>query len=232
MNKGAPLRRLENHYLSGHMRGRGLEIGALWRRFPVHPTSEVLYMDRADIEGLRRQYADVQEQIFLPELIGDATDLPIASSTMDFLIASHVLEHLPFPLAAIRAWYEALAPAGKLLIKVPDKRYTFDCHRQRTPLAHLKAEYDHPELTDWRAHYTDWVENVDRRKPNEQEVADGAEGLRAGTFNIHFHVWTDDDVMEKVEFTRQEWDLDWRPRVFWKGRSYRKEVTVLLVRGK
>jgi hypothetical protein len=84
---------------------------------------------------------------------------------------------------------------------------------------------------DWRAHYVDWVENVDHRQPMEQEIADGAERLRAGKFNIHFHVWTDEDVMEMIQFTRQVWDLDWSPRVFWRGHSFRKEVTVLLVRG-
>ena len=188
-------------------------------------------MDRADVDDLKLQYSDVREQIFLPDLIGDATELPIASGKLDFLIASHVLEHLPFPLAAVRAWYEALAPTGRLLLKVPDKRYTFDRDRERTPLAHLIGEYEHPELTDWAAHYADWVENVDHRKPTEQEVVEGADGLRTGRFNIHFHVWTDDDVIEMVEFTRQSWGLDWSPRVFWKGRNYRKEVTVLLARG-
>jgi predicted SAM-dependent methyltransferase len=99
-------------------------------------------MDRADIDDLKRQYSDVREQIFLPDLLGDAAELPIAPGNLDFVIASHVLEHLPLPLAALRAWYEALTPTGKALIKVPDKRYTFDCQRERTPLAHLRAEYE------------------------------------------------------------------------------------------
>jgi predicted SAM-dependent methyltransferase len=187
-------------------------------------------MDRADVDDLKRQYANVREKIFLPDLIGDATEFPIAPGKLDFIIASHVLEHLPFPLAALRSWYDALAPGGRLLLKVPDKRYTFDRHRMRTPLAHLVSEYGHPELTDWSAHYVDWVENVDRRQPSAQEVIEGAEALKTGKFNIHFHVWTGDDVSDIVEFTREEWGLDWRPRIFWKGRKYRKEVTVLLTR--
>ncbi len=228
MGKAAPLRWVENYYLSRHLRGTGLEIGALWRRFRVHPSCRVWYMDRANVSDLKRQYSEVREKIFLPDLIGDATELPIGPQKLDFIIASHVMEHLPFPLAALRAWYDALAPNGKLLVKVPDKRYTFDHRRERTTLAHLVSEYEHPELTDWAAHYVDWVEKVDQRKPADSEVIEGADGLRTGRFNIHFHVWTGEDVVEIVEFTRRVWGLNWRARVFWDGRAYRKEVTVLL----
>jgi hypothetical protein len=52
------------------------------------------------------------------------------------------------------------------------------------------GEYEHPDFTDWSAHYVDWVENVDHRQPTAQEIVEGAEGLRTGKFNIHFHVWT------------------------------------------
>ncbi len=67
MGKGAPLRWLENYYLSRHLQGTGLEIGALWRRFPVRPSSRVWYMDRADVGDLKQQYAEVGEKIFLPD---------------------------------------------------------------------------------------------------------------------------------------------------------------------
>jgi SAM-dependent methyltransferase len=230
MGKSVALRWLENRYLRRHLRGRGMEIGALWRRFPVHPKARVWYVDRSRLEDLKKQYADVGEKIFLPDLVAEATELPVARASLDFLIASHVLEHLPFPLLALRAWYQALAPGGVLLLKVPDKRYTFDVRRSRTPISRLLAEYEHPELFDWRAHYTDWVENVDGRKPTEPELDQASEGLMTGAFNIHYQVWIDEDLLEIVEFTRQEWGLDWKPLVFLKAHFYRKEAAVLLAR--
>jgi hypothetical protein len=45
---------------------------------------------------------------------------------------------------ALRVWYEALASGGVLLLKIPDKRYTFDSRRSRAPLSHLLAEHEHP----------------------------------------------------------------------------------------
>jgi len=171
MGKGAPLRWLENRYLRRYLRGRGMEIGALWRRSPVHSQAQVYYVDRSSVEDLRTQYVGVQEKIFPPDLVADATELPVAPRSLDFLIASHVLEHLPFPLSALRVWYHALAPSGVLLLKVPDERHTFDFRRSRTPLARLISEYERPESLDWRAHYVDWVEKRRWARAAEAELA-------------------------------------------------------------
>jgi hypothetical protein len=84
VGRGAPLRWIENRYLRGYLRGHGLEVGALWRRFPVHRSAQVVYMDRANVDDLKRQFSDVGERIFLPDLIGDAAELPIASGSLDF----------------------------------------------------------------------------------------------------------------------------------------------------
>jgi hypothetical protein len=72
MGKGAPLRWLENRYPRRHLRGRGMEIGALWRRFPVRSGARVWCIDRARPEDLKRQYPDVSEKIFLPDLVAEA----------------------------------------------------------------------------------------------------------------------------------------------------------------
>lgn len=230
MGKAASLRWLENRYFRQHCRGRGIEIGALWRRFPVHPKAQVWYVDRLPLNELKKQFEDVKEQIFLPDLVAEGMELPVAEGSLDFLIASHVLEHLPFPLLALRAWYQALAPGGVLLLKVPDKRYTFDVRRPRTPMARLVGEHERPESFDWRAHYADWVENVDHRKPTEMELSQAVEGLKSGRLNIHYQVWIDEDLSEIVEFTRREWRFDWEARVFLKAHFYRKETAILLAR--
>jgi SAM-dependent methyltransferase len=126
MGKGAPLRWLENRLLARHLRGRGIEIGALWRRFPIPRRATVYYVDRLPDKDLRQHYAEVSTPVVNPDIVADAMQLPFAPRSLDFVIASHVLEHLPFPLAALRHWYDVLRPRGILLLKVPDKRYTFD----------------------------------------------------------------------------------------------------------
>jgi SAM-dependent methyltransferase len=230
MEKAALLRWLENRSLRRHLHGRGMEIGALWRRFPVPRGARVWYADRLSGDALAKHYPELKGRILPSDLVADAAQLPVAPASLDFLIASHLLEHLPFPLAALRAWYEALAPGGILLLKIPDKRYTFDARRERTPLAHLLEEYNDPARFEARAHYADWVEHVGGRSPGSPEIEREVGDLMRRGYSIHFHVWTDEDVREMVEFTRNVWKLEWEPVVFWGARFYRKETTVLLRR--
>jgi len=230
MERGAVLRVLENRLLRRYLRGSGMEIGALWRRFPVSSRARVWYVDRMARPALEEHYPELKGRIFDPNLVADATRLPVAPASLDFLIASHVLEHLPFPLAALRAWYEALAPNGALLLKVPDKRYTFDAKRSRTPLARLIEEYRCPETLDLRAHYSDWSENIGGLSPGTPEFEQDVDALMHQKYGIHFNVWTDEDVGEMIDFTRIEWGLRWHPAVFWRSRFYRKEVTAVLLR--
>jgi SAM-dependent methyltransferase len=232
MERAALLRWLENRSLRRHLHGRGIEIGALWRRFPVPRQARVWYVDRLGEAALTEQYPELKGRILPCDVVADAARLPVAPASLDFLIASHLLEHLPFPLAALRAWYDVLAPGGVLLLKIPDQRYTFDAGRDRTPLRHLLEEHNQPERFDARAHYSDWVEHVGGRTPGSPEFEREVGDLMRRDYSIHFHVWTDADVREMVAFTRDEWKLDWEAVVFWGARFYRKETTVLLRRGR
>jgi SAM-dependent methyltransferase len=232
MERRALLRILENRFLGRYLKGSGMEIGALWRRFPVPSRARVWQLDRLGAEGLDKHYPELRGRILRPDLIADAIQLPVAPASLDFLIASHVLEHLPSPLAALRVWYEALAPEGALLLKVPDKRHTFDANRSRTLLARLIDEYHHPEKLDFRSHYSDWSEKVGGMRPGTPEFESDVDNLMRVNYSIHFNVWTDEDVWEMIDFTRKEWGLDWRPAVFWRSRFYRKETTAILVRAK
>ncbi len=230
MGKGAPLRWLENRILWRHLRGCGVEIGALWRQFPLPARARVWYVDRLDGDGLLKQYPTLRGKFLWPDLVAEAAQLPVAPASLDFIIASHLLEHLPFPLAALRAWYETLVSGGVLLLRVPDKRYTFDTQRARTQLAQLIEEYNHPERFDRRAHYADWVQNVKDGNPETEAFEREVWRLMEMDFSIHFHVWIDEDLREIIDYTRQAWHFDWKPVVFWGAHFYRKEVVLLLRR--
>src|SRR4026209_197717 len=201
VKKGALLRWLENRYWRRYLHGTGMEVGALSRRFSVPQGVRVWYVDRLGLDGLGRHYPELQGKILTPDLLAEATQLPVRPASLDFLIAGHVLEHLPLPLLALRSWYEALAPGGVLLLKVPDKRYTFDVHRARTPLAHLIDRHYNPERFDTWAHYADWVEIVGGQNSSAPAFEDAVQNLMDHNHSIHFHVWIDDDVREIINFT-------------------------------
>jgi SAM-dependent methyltransferase len=229
MGKGAFLRWIENSYLRTHIQGTGVEIGALWRKFEVSSHTKVWYVDRLSSDELGQHYSEVGTRIIRPDVVADAECLPFRN--LNFIIASHVLEHLPFPLRAMRSWYDRLSPGGCLLLKIPDKRFTFDRNRQRTSLEHLIDEYKHPDSIDIRAHYADWVSGVNGRRLAQQEFKQELERLMTQNYSIHYHVWTDCDLKEIIDYTRTAWRLDWQPVVFWNAHFFRKETVTLLRKG-
>lgn len=53
---------------------------------------------------------------------GDATELKgVPKESYGAIYASHVLEHLPDPIAALHRWWEVLEPNGYLIVAVPDE---------------------------------------------------------------------------------------------------------------
>jgi SAM-dependent methyltransferase len=72
----------------------------------------------------------------LAHLRGWAGDLPFKSATIDFLIALHVLEHEPDPVATVLHWLDVVKPGGGVGIVVPDWRYTWDARHDRDPWSH------------------------------------------------------------------------------------------------
>ena len=229
MGKGAPLRWIENSYLKTYLRGRGVEIGGLWRKFKVPSGTKVWYLDRLSADDLARHYRELNSRIVAPDNIADAQTLPVRA--LDFIIASHVLEHLPSPLQALKSWYEALRRGGTLLLKVPDKRFTFDRKRRRTSLQHLIEEFENPGQIDIRAHFADWVKNVSGRRPGSEQYERELRGLMEQDYSIHYHVWIDQDLEDIIEYTRSVWHLDWERIVFWSAHFYRKETVVVLRKG-
>jgi predicted SAM-dependent methyltransferase len=67
----------------------------------------------------------------------------------DYIVASHVIEHMPDFLGFLIDCQSLLKPDGKLILAVPDKRLTFDAFRPLTTLgpvldAHARRAASHP----------------------------------------------------------------------------------------
>lgn len=124
-------------------------------------------------------------------------------ASADFVVANHLLQHQD-PIGAIASWPRVLRPGGILYLAVPDKRHTFDCDRPVTPLEHLIR--DHREGPAWSRHYQfeEWTRLAEQAP--EAKLAERMEQLLAVGHSIHFHVWTEAELLGLFLHYRQSAD--------------------------
>lgn len=132
--------------------GRGLEVGPLNRPIVERDQASVMYLDVMDREGLVKHYddhpdVDVDE---IPEvdfaLIRDGLTRTLAEATrpgapFDWVVASHVIEHVPDVIGWLTDLAEVVADGGALVLAVPDKRFCFDALRPETTVGEMLAAH-------------------------------------------------------------------------------------------
>lgn len=210
-----------------YLRGRGIEIGALHRPLRVPRAARVSYVDRLPREELYRQYPNLAGHDLVPvDIVDDAERLArIGDGSQDFVIANHFLEHCQDPIGTLLHFFRVLREDGILFLTVPDKRYTFDRDRPVTPLEHLRADHEKGAgLSKWE-HLSEFVRLVFKRVDPE-EVQREAKRLLATDFSIHYHVWTQTELMELLLEIRKR--LPFEVELFLR-RSY--EVLIVLRKG-
>ncbi len=114
--------------------GIGAEIGPL--NWPVLSKEEarVLYVDHLDTEGLRKKYAGLEDilEVDRPMVNDSLEETLMPDAPLDFIVASHVFEHVPNPIRWLQQAAAVLRPGGLLALALPDRRMTFDFMRQET----------------------------------------------------------------------------------------------------
>jgi SAM-dependent methyltransferase len=140
----------------------------------------------------------------------------LADSSQDFVIASHVLEHLANPLAMLVDIHRVLRSGGLLVLLIPDRHKTFDRDRVPTPLTHLIDEYrrDVREVDD--AHIVDFLivthatAGDDRAadQPTREFTAEEISFHRRRS--VHAHVWDVDEFGEVMDYSANELGLVWK----------------------
>ncbi len=125
-------------------RGRGLEIGALTRPVVTRAMGAVEYVDRGATAELRHAYrndvhVDLGELVEVDHAWGEQSlaDSVGGRGDYDYVVASHVIEHVPDVLGWLAEIAAVLRAGGVLSLVIPDKRYTFDVLRRTSGEAEL-----------------------------------------------------------------------------------------------
>ncbi len=120
--------------------GLGLEIGGGYNPIASRDDFRVEHLDRADRAGLIEKYAAegidtsrIQHVDYVWS--GQAYAELVGEKRYDWIIASHVIEHVPNPIGFLNDCAAILADGGVLSLVIPDKRSCFDYYRPTTGLA-------------------------------------------------------------------------------------------------
>lgn len=196
--------------------GRGLEVGPLFDPVVLREQADVRYIDVHSAEVLRQHYADhaglplediVDPDFTLIDADGQVRTLPEAvagAAPFDWTLASHVIEHVPDVIGWLSEVADVLADAGRLVLAVPDRRFSFDAGRPATTvgemlLAHqrcdqrpsVRAVYDHYRYAvqlDARTLWTGASPGPGHRIHGLDYVLDRMALAERGTY-VDCHVW-------------------------------------------
>jgi SAM-dependent methyltransferase len=127
---------------------RGVEIGALDKPIVPPSTPHIFYVDHADTMALREKCkddanVDIEKIVHVGGVWGEKTLAEIAAAVVpvDYVVASHVIEHVPDLITWLQEIKSILKPDGQLRLAVPDRRYSFDLLRQETQIADVLNAY-------------------------------------------------------------------------------------------
>lgn len=138
------------------------------------------------------------------QYICDATNLlSIQNDSYDFILASHVLEHIANPIKALKEWIRVVKSGGKIILLVPHKNAIFDHNREYTTFEHIMEDYINDTQEDDMTHFDEIIEKHDL----SVDMAAGSheEFVERGLNNIqnralHHHVFSLDVITQIFDF--------------------------------
>lgn len=188
---------LDRSSLIGLCKGDGLELGP-GPKPQVLPSDavRVRYVEQKSPEEWASLYGDhydiaADTTLWEHYVVGEAHDLPVEDSSLDFIFSSHVFEHLANPLGHLEIWRRKLKPGGRIVAVVPDLAGSKDQAAPLSTLAEVVREYRSGEFSPGIEHY--------RRFVACRQSKDDPQKLRDQKRSIHVHFYTNTNMATLLE---------------------------------
>lgn len=185
-----------------HLRGLGVECGALQHPLPLPPQARAFYVDRLTAAGARFDYPELDgHPLTAPNVVGDLQQLPLRDASVDFHVGNHLLEHARDPIGGLKEMLRVVRPGGMLYVSVPDVGNPLDRLRSVTPFAHLLADHDADQDRSAAdaAHYREAFESAHAAMDASQRE-DLIARMQAQSYSIHFHTFDEGSFRELLRF--------------------------------
>jgi ubiquinone/menaquinone biosynthesis C-methylase UbiE len=180
-------------------KGTGIEIGGLHARLNVE--ADVKVLDYLSTEELKEKYKNDRnvnlDDLWKVDIVSQAWDLSeIENNSLDFVMSSHVIEHLPNPATALEEWLRVVKTGGVVFFIVPDMRFTFDKDRKLTDVETLLEKYESKtQEVDYETYKEFAICTHGQLGQNQDIITDEyINYLYSNQENIHVHTFTEESV--------------------------------------
>ena len=140
--------RLADRYLRGL---QGIEIGGSANNDFFLETINVDLRPTPSTAEAQLRYAGRTLSV---DVVAPAQQLPFADASFDFVLASHVLEHVPDPIQALAEWVRVARRYVYLILPAPDNE--FDSGRPLTTVQELVDRHRDGFTSDQEIHWSVW----------------------------------------------------------------------------
>lgn len=203
--------------LSRHLVGRGIELGPGHLPFPLPLAGvQVAYVDRLVSDTHRDLFPELDGSVEFPppDVICDL-DVdrlkPFDDRSQDFVVASHILEHVANPIGILDEIHRVLRPGGTALVLLPDRRRTFDRAREPTHLDHVVREFeagvtevDDDHILEFMR-FTEGLVAYEALSEADQQAYVQLHRRRS----IHAHCWHEEEFLDVLLYAIGELGHEW-----------------------
>jgi SAM-dependent methyltransferase len=197
--------------------GSGLELGPGHLPFDAPVGTTVTYVDKLGVADQRKLFPELGDDAEFVDVDVHA-DFDVdglrafPNRSQDFVICSHVLEHLADPLGMLAEMHRVLKRDGLAVVLLPDRRRTFDADRASTSVEHLAAEHAASVKVVDDLHLFDFLTLA---WPTEAFTM-LPEGWTHDEFwqwhrqrSIHVHCWTEEEFDDVIEYCKHDLYQTW-----------------------
>ena len=196
-------------------KGCGLELGPLYLPVVLKSEANISYIDHMSTADLRKKYKGhpfpVEDIVEVDYVVGGSTlKKVVGGKKFDYVIASHVIEHIPDVVSWLQDVASILKPVGILSLVIPDKRFSFDISRDVSRPSEVMGAYldkltksNSAMIYDSASEYRElspseaWANDIDKHlvEPNDRSLSEAMRRAKqhrkpGGYVDSHCYVFT------------------------------------------
>ena len=138
------------------------------------------------------------------QIIADATDLSkINDDFYEFMLSSHVIEHVANPIRALNEWQRIIKTGGYLAIIAPNALYTYDRNRPITKIEHIIGDFNNLTEESDNTHFDEVINMHDLT--NDSTVNSYEDHVKRTLNNlntriVHHHTFNMDLLIDLLKY--------------------------------